>query len=145
MAIEQISMSTKKVGRPEIIIDPKKVAVLAESGLFNKQIAAVLGISEVTFCKKISADPCLKEALEAGRQRGIAFVTNKLWEKIKEGDLAAITFFLKFRGGWKDQGSLKIGGSNNQVLVIQGKPINELSRQELLEIARMEPENDETD
>lgn len=129
----------KKAGRPKVAIDYEKVKFLASKGLYNKQIAPVLGISYPSFQQRLSVEPELKQALEEGKELGIANVTLKLYEKVEEGNLQAMMFFLKYRGHWVKDDSLKVSGNNNQLLVINGKPLNEYSKDELLAITKMEP------
>lgn len=44
------------------------------------------------------------EALQRGRAKGIAAVTNVLWEQaVLERNTTAVLFYLKCRGGWQEK------------------------------------------
>lgn len=87
---------------PEIIA---KCEALAAQGLTMEQIAAVLGISDTTLYVKQNKNPELLEALKRGRHRGVATISNALFEKAKAGDNTAMIFYLKNRAPdeWRDR------------------------------------------
>lgn len=89
--------------KPKIQIDLAKVESLGAQGLTNAQIAAALGISETTLYNNQRNSAEFEAAIKKGKAKGIALATNKLFEKIRAGDLGAICFFLKCRGEWSEK------------------------------------------
>lgn len=79
---------------PEIIA---KCERLAAQGLTMEQIGSVLGVSDTTLYVKQNENPELLEALKRGRSKGIATITNKLFEKASDGDTTSMIFYLKNR------------------------------------------------
>ena len=95
-------------GRPAIPITDevcKKAESLAAQGLTQAQIASVLGMGESTLYEKIKEYPEFLEAIEAGKAKGIATVTNALFNKAKDGDVPAMKYYLNNRdnANWKDR------------------------------------------
>lgn len=92
-------------GRPEVEIDYSKVEALAAQGLTLEQIASVLGIHLATLCAHKSKYSELNEAWKRGQDKGIATVTNALFENAKKGNLGAQCFYLKNRDSdnWKER------------------------------------------
>jgi len=75
----------------------QQITQLAAQGLTVKQVAASIGIGATTFFERQKVMPELKEAIEAGRAKGIATITNALFQKAKNGDNTAMIFYLKNR------------------------------------------------
>ena len=105
------------MGRPLIEITPeicKKAEQLAAQGLIMTQIAAVLGMGERTLYEKVENYPQFSQAIEAGRAKGIAQVTNALFKKATEGDTAAQKYYLNNRDkpNWKDRIESTVQGSD---------------------------------
>lgn len=88
-------MSRKiKITKPKIEIDLAKVEALAANGLTQQQIADSLGISRsILFEHKKTSDE-FEQAIQRGKAKGIAVVTNKLMEQYKNGNTTAIIFVL---------------------------------------------------
>ncbi|HHF7111073.1 TPA: LuxR C-terminal-related transcriptional regulator [Haemophilus influenzae] len=99
---------SKKKTKPKIEIDLSMVESLAAQGLTNQQIADSLGISERTLQNRKKDNAEFAEAIKKGKAKGIAVVTNALMKKIKAGNVAAMIFFLKTQGGWKENNQLEI-------------------------------------
>ncbi len=96
------------MGRPPIEITPElcqKAESLAAQGLTMDQIASVLGMSRGTVYDKQANFPDFSDAIQAGRDKGIAQVTNALFKKATDGDIAAQKYYLNNRdnGNWKDR------------------------------------------
>lgn len=87
----------------KIEIDLNKVESLAAQGLSHGQIADALGIGVRTLETRKAESAEFAEAIKRGRAKGVAVVTNKLFEQCKEGNTTAIIFFLKARAGWSDK------------------------------------------
>ena len=91
-------MSTK----PRIDIDLGKVESLASRGLTREQIANALGISERTLYTRQSESAEFADAIKRGYAKGVASVSNKLYESAMRGEAWAVCFFLKTKGGFKE-------------------------------------------
>lgn len=88
-------MSRKiKITKPKIEIDLAKVEALAANGLTQQQIADSLGISRSTLFERRKASDEFEQAIQRGKAKGIAVVTNKLMEQYKNGNTTAIIFVL---------------------------------------------------
>lgn len=88
--------------KPTIEIDLSKVEALAANGLTQEQIALALGISEGTLYSRKRSNKDFEEAIKRGKAKGVAVVTNKLMESIKNGNMTGMIFFLKCQAGWRD-------------------------------------------
>ena len=86
----------------KIEYDLKQVESLAAQGLTNQQIADALGICRTTLQYRKRDDEQFEQAIKRGQAKGIATVTNKLFEAVKRGNITAMIFYLKTRGGWKE-------------------------------------------
>lgn len=87
---------------PEMI---KQAEALAAQGLTMEQIASVLGMGCSTLYEKQNNIPELSEAIKRGRHKGVASITNALFNKAKNGDNTAMIFYLKNRDpeNWRDR------------------------------------------
>ena len=82
----------------------RKAERFAANGLTMRQIAYSLGMGHSSFYEKQKEFPEFKEAIEVGRAKGIAVISNALFETAKTGNVAAQIFYLKNRSpdSWKD-------------------------------------------
>lgn len=89
------------MGRPKAFeIDEamlKKVESLAAQGLTKEQIAHSLGVSYNTLNERQKENTEFLEAIKRGQAKGIATVSNALFQKAKDGDNTAMIFYLKNR------------------------------------------------
>ena len=125
-----------KTGRPPFVIDEafcKKAQALAAQGLSHKDIAHSLGICYQTFNEKSKEFSEFSDAIQAGKSKGIATVTNSLFTKAKDGDVQAIKYYLNNRAkdDWSDKQGLTIDGTLDHTHEAIGLPetvarINEL-------------------
>jgi hypothetical protein len=83
-------------------INLRKVEECAKKGYTKEQIAVACGMAPSTFFVKMAERPEISEAIDRGRDKGISFAADKLWGAIKNGNTAAVFFFLKAKGGWKE-------------------------------------------
>lgn len=95
-------------GRPLIEITDelcRKAESLAAQGLTIKQIAMSLGMGERTLYEKVNAHPHFSQAIEVGRAKGIAQVTNALFKRATGGDVSAQKYYLnnRARGEWSER------------------------------------------
>lgn len=94
-------------GRPpfEITEDVlKKVETFAAQGLTREQIAHCLDVAPSTLYKKKAQNIELTEAIEAGKAKGVATISNALFGTAKEGHFPAQRYYLQNRApeAWKD-------------------------------------------
>ena len=89
--------------KPKIPISVEQVERLAAQGLTNEQIYLSLGIGESTFYDRKKNEPEIEEAIKRGKAKGIAKITNALFENASKGNLGAQCFFLKNQAGWTDR------------------------------------------
>lgn len=112
-----------EVDENEKIVDESifdKVASCAAQGLTKEQTAHALGIHYDTFNEYQKRDDRLAEAYKVGKSKGIATVTNALFQKAKSGDNTAMIFFLKNRDpeNWEDVQKRHIAGHDGGSLQI---------------------------
>lgn len=96
---------TEFVVSPELVKDAE---TLSGRGLTRKQVADYFGISERHLYAKMNEYPDLKAALTQGKAKTISFVSGKLIEQIKMGDVRAMIFYLKTQAGWRDVNALAV-------------------------------------
>ena len=92
----------------------KKAESLSAQGLTMEQIALSLGMGERTLYEKVRDYTQFSQAIEAGRAKGIAQVTNALFKKASEGDVSAQKYYLNNRdnANWKDRINNEHSGPN---------------------------------
>lgn len=116
-------------------LDLKQVEKLASQGLTQQQIADALGISERSFRNYKEKFAEFADAIKKGKAKGIARVTNKLFEKIETGDTTSIIFFLKTQGGWKEASKVEYSvDESNQADQLD---LEKLSDEELRQLVRL--------
>lgn len=95
--------------------DPEKVEALAAQGLTVEQIASCLGMSRSTLYERMGSESDVSDAIKAGRAKGIATVTNALFQSAKGGNTTAQIFYLKNRQPeeWRDRRDHEISGELN--------------------------------
>ena len=102
----------KKGGRPAFRITKEvteKAEELASLGLTLEQIASCMGICYQTLNEKKKEFSEFSDALSRGRALGLARVSNALYQTAISGNVRAMIFFLKTRGGgeWQERSSVK--------------------------------------
>ena len=90
------------MAKERIDIDLNKVESLASRGLTQQQIADALGISRTTLYGRIKESEQFEQAIKKGQAKGVASVSNKLYESAMRGEAWAVCFFLKTKGGFKE-------------------------------------------
>lgn len=81
----------------------KQIEQYAALGLTQEQIARCMGKWPQRFCEKKNSMPEFTEALNNGRARGVANAAAKLLKNINTGKSSDIIFYLKTKGGWKEE------------------------------------------
>ena len=94
------------MGRPAIEIT-EELCLTAESlaaqGMTMDQIALSMGMGSTTLYDKKAKYEEFSEAIKRGQAKGIATITNSLFNKAKNGDNISSIFYLKNRAGWADK------------------------------------------
>ena len=80
-----------------------RLAKVAGYGLTMEQVAGAFGMSRATFYNLMADHPEIRDRLEQGRASAVKTVAGKLYNKAIKGDLAAIIFFLKSKGGFSER------------------------------------------
>jgi transcriptional regulator with XRE-family HTH domain len=98
----------RKPGRPKIQITAqmiRKAETLASKGLTKEQIAKCLGMGLSTLMEKQSNYPEFLEAIKKGQAKGLATITNALFQAARNGHVVAQIFYLKNRDAenWSDR------------------------------------------
>lgn len=96
----------KKVGRKRIKLDLEQVENLAARGLGTSQIARAMGVSWNTIDRNRKRSEDFEESIKRGKARGLAQVTNALFESATEkNSVVAQIFYLKNQDPkiWKDR------------------------------------------
>jgi hypothetical protein len=89
------------------------VQELAARGLYEKDIAIILGYDPKYMWELKQKFPGLSGALKAGVAHGAAFMTEKLFELAEARNPAAILFYLKAKLGWRDNDRSNPGGDED--------------------------------
>ncbi len=82
--------------------DLEKIEQFAARGLNKEQCAYGMGVHPATWYDKEKTYPEIIEAYKRGKTKGIAAVSNKLFEMCMEKNLGAICFYLKCQGMWRE-------------------------------------------
>ena len=124
----------RKVGRPRFEITPEvceKVENLSAQGLTVEQISLVLGINKSTMFDKQNEYSDFSDALKRGRGKGIANVTNALYQKATvDRDNTAIIFYLKNRAGWVDKQEIQSTVEQRHIIDLTRIPNDQLEQLE---------------
>ena len=81
----------------------KEIEMLAGLGLTKYLLQGYFGVNKDTWLKAEKRNPELRRAFTRGQSKTIARVSGKLYDKIMAGDLKAIIFYLRTRGGWSEK------------------------------------------
>ena len=97
-----------KPGRKAIVFDQEKIdqiELLASQGLGPYQISKALGISWDTLDRNKKKNTEIAEAIKKGKAKGLAKVTNSLFNSANDGNVTAQIFYLKNRDpdNWADR------------------------------------------
>ena len=117
--------------REKIELDIQQVEDLAAQGLTFEQIATCLGISDKTIYRRKGESSEVSEAIKRGRERGVAFAASQLQNMIAQGNLGAVIFYLKTKGGWTEKQIIETKDTTDEKEVAKT-----LTTAELLELAK---------
>ncbi len=103
--MQMVDKKRKKPGRKLINIDLEQVERLASQGLGTTQIARALGVSWNTIDRNRKRSGDFEDAIKRGTARGLATVTNSLYQSANDGNVTAQIFYLKNRdsNAWADK------------------------------------------
>lgn len=85
---------------PAMILEVKRLSGL---GLTREQIHNYYGMREDAWARRVKEYPELEMAMHQGKAEAIGKVTDKLWAKIEQGNMSAITFYLKTQAHWRER------------------------------------------
>ena len=103
--------------KPRLTITPEflaEVEQLAGQGLTNEMIHYYYGVGSVAWYEYIRLYPELGLALKRGKPRTMKLVTGKLMEKVQDGNLTAIMFYLRTQGRWSETNTLAVTGGDTE-------------------------------
>ena len=86
---------------------------LIEMNGVNEAARTALGLSYHIYYNWRKTDPAFDKAVKEAMSKQVEFVENKFMEKLKEGNLTALIFYLKTHG-WNERKELKVE-SDNQI------------------------------
>jgi len=98
-----------------------QVQELASLGLTTEQIGYFYGLHPWSVELYRRQRPEFNEALERGRSVGIQHAAAALRGQINSGNIAAIIFYLKSRGKWREVNSMEVTGKDGQPLAFESK------------------------
>lgn len=79
----------------------KEIEILSGQGFTQENLQDYYGISSTTWYGKIKKHPEIEKAYRKGKTKALAFVSSKLMEAIRGGNIAATIFYLRTQGRWK--------------------------------------------
>lgn len=86
---------------------------LARIGMTNQMIVDYYSTFEGPTMSETTLKKYYQQDLSLGRVGGVAFASNKLMDKIKEGNLTAIIFYLKTKGGFIETRGVQVRDKDN--------------------------------
>lgn len=128
----------KKRTRPRIQIDLDKVEQLAQVCDNEEEIALALGISYRTLQNRKKDFANFATAIKKGKAKANAFVGGKLMSLIKEGNPAAIIFYMKSRCGWRETVRQEITGAEGDAVKVETKQQYDLSKLSVSQLEALE-------
>ncbi len=113
--------------RTKIEIDLKKVEEYAQVCDNEEEIALALGISYSTLRRRKRDYEQFEQSIKKGKAKANAFVGGKLMQLVKEGNPAAIIFYMKSRCGWRETVRQELTGPTGGAVNIETKQSYDLS------------------
>ena len=92
------------MGRKKLLLTPEQVSHVEKLAPMLKlsEIADFLGIHETTLRKRMEEDPEIHQAYKRGRAKAIGDVAGTLLRKARDGNIAAMIFYLKTQARWRE-------------------------------------------
>jgi predicted transcriptional regulator len=107
--------------RRKVTIEQIEQALIANGGWFTKA-ANALGVSHQAVSKRVAKSERLQKAVEEVKAKYLDLAESKLLQKINEGDLGAICFYLKCQGrqrGYIEKAKIDANVTMQEPMVIQ--------------------------
>jgi hypothetical protein len=106
--------------KKKVLTDEDREKIKRAAGLVSAEdVAAIWGMSKTTLYKY-----CAKE-IEEGKAGTRLFVAGKLLDAIKQGNIAAIIFYLKTQAGWREVSRIETVSEVTHKGVIREEPLDE--------------------
>ena len=88
-----------------IILDDLQIAQVEALANYLpiEQVAGYFNISVSDFLDLQKKDERVLRAYKKGKIRGVSKVATLLWQQMEDGNVTALIFFLKTRGGWSER------------------------------------------
>lgn len=99
-------------GRPPKVLTKEQIGQVEKLSavLSQDQMAEFFGISRPTFAAMLERDEELCLRYKKGRAKAIASIAGGLIKEARAGNIAAICFYLKTQGGWRETAVVEHGG-----------------------------------
>ncbi len=99
-------MTKNKGGRPLRVFQESELVEISElaATLTQKQIAAYYDMTEPTFINIKKRQPEVLLAYKRGQAKKIDTMANFLFKAAEGGNVSAMIFYLKTKGGWRETG-----------------------------------------
>lgn len=117
----------------------KRVFEYAANGLLDRQIAAMFGLSHITFSVHKGKYPALREALEKGLASTMDKIGKAVVKKAVKGSYLHSKLFAEARGGWspneiKNQTpQINIAGNGITINFVEGEKTEKLGQGDVIE------------
>jgi len=101
----------KKGPKPSVEITEAfldKVESLSSKQFTQEQIRDYFGVKKSCWFTTKQQNPEIAERIKKGRSKRLEQVVNKLYEKIEEGDVKCILFYLERKGKWIPENNVKL-------------------------------------
>ena len=98
----------------------KLVETYRRKGCNISATCEALGISRETFYEWCDKFPHIKQGIEAAQESLVDYADTKLMEKVQEGNMQALQFFLKAKGkkrGFDESRKIEVGGIGGEPIV----------------------------
>jgi len=86
----------------------EEIEILAGRGLTNEMIYSYYGLPRSFWFEAKITNPDIEKACLKGKAKTISMVSGKLMEKIRQGNLTAIIFYLKTQARWSEHSTVGI-------------------------------------
>lgn len=96
------------------------VESMAAIGLNTPQIASIIGVSASSLLRRMHDTPEVGQAIERGRAKGIAKISETAYKMADSGDMPTMTqFFLKCKAGWADKQHVEMTGKDGSAIKVK--------------------------
>ena len=99
----------------------EKLKSLAASGIRISDIAGIYQMSRTTLYELMKHNPDIRTYIDMGKSQALYNVAQTLYSKAISGDLTAAIFYLKTRGGWKDESENQGANMQSVRIVLPGQ------------------------